>query len=708
MTFTAKTMATPKTDDKTSSGWFNMNWVGLALVLAATGYSMVRVMNVDADLSRPDEIYIRLAHWQLEEGYRDSMAHIIEQYQLAVNGPYADPKYNDPANVPTDLTLKTRFLRDVKYQGPFEFGKPVRIIQMGVTERVYPQWVNTRLISRDAPDLIEIGKGEMAKNEEYLARFFRPVTDETAEPNRFNEGTNLEGVPWRETLIDGNRAAFKQKVQEYLAIPTTMYPTRLYVNMRLLREAKQRLADKGMLPEDWSDLDDPPHTFGQLMLVCVQMGSMERRDDGSYGEVDEDAISRSRIVPIAGSAYGVTGEFLKRYAVAFQAHMGLRFDLGYDGTINGTEGFLAFHRGQVDMHTPEVKRYWECIRELCKQFGKGFFAQDRQNATFNFVQGRAGMICTGSWEASGLIAGGKRNGFEVSIIDFPLPGPGEPFYDDIVGTIYPGMVMRASEAGVAGGGLYGVYKFSKHPDAALDFMKFITAQRWNGEFTTQAELLPITIGADVLPIMEPFMPDPEGVPDQWRWRIEADKWQPVANKMANQQWPYLQGTIQQELYANEYDAKLSAELEKLRSQLSGDALAAAEAELRARIDREVEERAYEIFATGYIAELLDPQTGAPDAMAEQAKQGIQLTRNLEPQLAAYAVQWLMIDRLLDSERESLGDGEDLDRDARREHIEDSAYIKYRKVLLQQMLRHNGAAGIEQYERVYGRRPPTLD
>ncbi len=727
-----------KQDKQEKQGWFNVNYLGLILVLGATAVSLIKVYTAAQETTNPNEIYIRIAHWQLEQGYRDAMNDIIEFYQLEVNGAYADPKYNDPANIPTDALEKGKWLKKVKYKGPYKFEKPVRVLQMGVTERVYPQWVNTRLISRDAPDLIEIGKGAMAKDEEYLARFFTSVTDQMSRPNPYNkghkldDGTELDEIPWRDTLLDGNRQGFKQKVQEYLAIPTTMYPTRLYVNMKVLREAKRLLAaeeikhgehdgenrleavgwsDRVVLERDaagkvtkWrpaqaADYDSgvelqvlTPRTFGQLILVCERMSRMELQGDGSYRTLDDpDARSRYRLVPIAGSAYGVTGEFLKRYAVAFQSEYLPDFDTSLDGNLNAPENYVAFRRGQVSMEDERIREYWRCIRELCKQFGPGFFAQDRQGADFSFAQGMAGIIFNGSWQASFYIQAGKENGFEVEIIDFPLPGPGEPFREYVMSE-FPGIVSKASEAKMSGGGLYGVYKFSRHPEVAIDFMQFITSKPWNQKFTSRAELLPIAVGAKPIEYMKAFMPDPVGFDDAARWNIGNDTWQDVGGKMQNEQWPFLQGNIQQRLYKDKYTAILDNRLEQAKQQFSGDELMLEEARIREEIDRQVEDEAYEEFAKSYIAKLTDENKGAQDAMQQTVKKNIQLCRSQETQLAAYELQRLMPEAMVEVET----GGEEADADV----IAERSYNKYRKILLQQVIRNNGEGDRAKYRKLF--------
>ena len=55
-------------------------------------------------------------------------------------------------------------------------GKRVKVLQSPVTEKVYAQWLNVNLISGQAPDICLMGMSAMVNNEQYLARYFVPLT----------------------------------------------------------------------------------------------------------------------------------------------------------------------------------------------------------------------------------------------------------------------------------------------------------------------------------------------------------------------------------------------------------------------------------------------------------------------------------------------------------------------------------------------------
>lgn len=121
--------------------WLNINMVGVLLVLVAFGISMKRVFSIREQLEGTDgTTIIRISHWQLELGYRDALQHVINMYQ----------------------------------EEQAKLGRKVRVLQMPVTERVYGPWLNTNLISQQAPDIVLMGMSGMLSSEQYLARYFRP------------------------------------------------------------------------------------------------------------------------------------------------------------------------------------------------------------------------------------------------------------------------------------------------------------------------------------------------------------------------------------------------------------------------------------------------------------------------------------------------------------------------------------------------------
>ncbi len=448
--------------------WFNVNMLGLLLLVGALGFSLHRIYAVRQELFDPDVTILRISHWQLELGYRDSMDKIIKEYEA---------------------------LWAAK-------GKKVRILQMPVTETVYGQWLNTHLISGDAPDLAGMGMTNIVNNDQYVVRYFVPLTSLINQPNPYNKGTSLENVPWRETFIDGMRGAYRDGLQDYYSVPTAFFNLRMFYNKTLVKQATGE--------------DRPPQTFGQLMELCRAIRLLPARGDGV------------KVIPIAGSKYSAW-MFGDKYLTAFTAGFEPILDLDLDGYISPNETYVGVLRQQVGLDFPKIKAGYELMHDLSAQFSDGFYGKDRQTAAFEFVQGRAAMIATGSWDAGSLFVQAKEAGFELGIFDFPLPGPGEKYAQYVTG--------RASEAANSAAGLYGLYKFSRNQEQALDFLQFLTSRKYNQLMMEGPEWLPVIVGTRPSKRMAAFAIDPRGYTCSVRFAYGSDS----TNVMEGEMQSYLQG-----------------------------------------------------------------------------------------------------------------------------------------------------------------------
>lgn len=428
------------TQRKRRPWWLSFNMLGILLLISVLGGSLYRVLAIHRELFDPDETIIRIAHWQLELGYRDAMDDVIRMYE----------------------------------QEQAAKGKKVRILQMAVTEKVYPQWLNTSLISGEGPDLALTDQSTMVNNEQYLVRYFVPLSQILSKPNPYNKGNELENVPWRETFFDGMRAAYNLRLQDYYKVPTAAYNLRVFYNKNMFREA--------------TGSDKPPETFGELMDVC--------RKIREYGQGHGRAL-----LPIAGSSYGA-GMILNAYLTMFTAGLEKDLDLDLDGAVTQQEIYIGFLKGKVNFAQPNVRAFFDFSSELCSQFNKGFYGRDRATAAFDFVQQRAAMICSGSWDAQSLFVQGEQAGFDVGIFDFPVPAPNETYGRYVAG--------KVSEAASGAQGGFGLYKLSRHPEQALDFLQFLTSKRINQIHMEKANWIPVVLGTQPTGRMAPFASDPVG------------------------------------------------------------------------------------------------------------------------------------------------------------------------------------------------------
>lgn len=435
--------------------YLNMNLVGVLFLIGAFGVSIARVISIQRELFDPSKKIIRISHWQLEMGYRDAMQAVIDDY------------------------VKMRKER---------FGEDVNVIQIPVTERVYGQLLNTHLLSGTAPDLAELGFAKLASDDQYLARFFQPLTEIINDPNPYNDPKywpnlseadkakleKIKNLPWRETFIDGMRGGYRDQLQDYFSAPTSMFTLRLFYNKDLLTKA---------------GFPNGPRTMKELFDACRNLSEMKDKKG-------------KKLIPISGSKYNVN-PFKDRYSISFTAEFEPELDVNIDGGISQSESYVGFLKGITTMQTPAIRAKYECMRLICDQFSPGFMGQDRMQASFDFVMGKAAMIASGSWDAMSLF---KQSQFEVGIVDFPLPAPGERWSEYVAG--------RCNEAGAGGGGLYGLFKFGKNKELAIDFLRYITSQPANQLLNQKADWLPVVLGALPSRRMMPFVPDPKGFNSQ--------------------------------------------------------------------------------------------------------------------------------------------------------------------------------------------------
>jgi raffinose/stachyose/melibiose transport system substrate-binding protein len=351
-----------------------MSWksaAGMVLLAAAIIASIVGVYRNEQKLTgKPGETVLRLCHWQLEDGFRNALQAVIDDYQE---------------------------MKAAK-------GERVRIVQMPITEKVYSQWLNTQLISGSAPDLIEAGQTKLAYEDEPSVRYFIPVSSIISKPNPYNAGTDLETVPWRETALDGMRSGYRPKLVDYYAIPASLVGTRVFVNQTLLKEV--------------TGSEEPPTSFEELVKVDEQTVAF--------------ASKNSRQLRTMASCYQLA-YFYGRYQVAFTAALEPLLDTNLDGTILPMESYVGILKDQVSFQSPRIKAYYECVDRLGQMMGADKSAIDRQTAQFMFVQGRAMFLGTGSWDAEGLRTEFDKKGWKLGVIDFLIPRPGEKWSEFVSG-----------------------------------------------------------------------------------------------------------------------------------------------------------------------------------------------------------------------------------------------------------------------------------
>lgn len=476
----------------------NTNWIAIFILAALYIFSVGRfiVISIDQAAEGSDDDdgrrIVRVAHWQLEPGYREGMQWAIDKYN----------------NLP--------HVREAN----------VRVEQMGITERVYNQFMNVHLISGTAPDIAAKGKTTLIRGNA-VARFYTTLGEYVLDPNPYNApeyqlpdtppamSEYLATAPWRNTFIDGMQGGFDDALQDYYAVPVSTWGgLRVFYNLTLMREIKdfalQELAndplpawikdiftneEKRFLPKnqhliDWLKSPEMPETLGQFLFYCEAVRAFAA------------ANNRPNLVPISGSSYGPSDMSIF-YRQPFFYDIGQELDFFDTAGVNNSEFLAAYLAGIVSFDDSAVRSYYELGRILASYFPTGYLGLDREQAQRRFVLEDAAMISSGGWDA-GSIFSGVDGRFEIGIARPPIPAEGERWEEYIV--------ALTSEAAMTAGVPLAINKQSRNFRWALDFLRFLSSQRINNDFNAKAGWLPSIIGTHPVEAMAPFEPEFEGIP----------------------------------------------------------------------------------------------------------------------------------------------------------------------------------------------------
>jgi len=479
---------------------FNTNWIAIALLSGTFAVSAVRFYQISGGGlgSIDDSNVIRVVHWQLEPGFRESLQWAIDQYNE---------------------------LPEVKAEG-------IHVEQSPISQTVYNQFMNVHLISGTAPDIAVNGNKLSEGNA--LAKFYTPLGSYTEQPNPYNApkyqkpglssemSKYLATSSWQNTFFDGLQGGYNNTLGDYYGIPIcTFGGARMFYNLAIMEEVKAfataqlqltpqpdwlqrvwRQSDNpdGYLPKqvgiDWLHSDHIPESLGELFLYCNAVQAYARDQENNY------------LVPISVSKSDAN-DIALAYRTSFLSYNWEAFSLETGASLSGLETLAAYDKDIWNFQSPQIIELFKLWREFANFYPTGFLGLDREQTQRRFVLGQAAMIYTGAWDAPGIFSGVKTrdnaaDAFEIALSQPPLPRENERWSKYIK--------FRVSEADVRGGVPFAINQATPHFDRALDFLRFLTSHRINEAFNKRSGWLPVISGAEASDAMAAFSPVAEGLP----------------------------------------------------------------------------------------------------------------------------------------------------------------------------------------------------
>ncbi len=395
-------MAKKHVDEVQSAGRFQK--VGLILVVVFFIVSVVMVIRNHGGMSvvfSPDTKVITFAHWQLEDGFREGFQAAIADYEK----------------------LKA------------EQGVKVKVNQVAVPVRGYPQWFLTQLIGGQPADVIELIGSSDVHNQ-----YMTALSPYIGRPNPWNKGTPLEKMSWRESFADDMLSALDVSYSEFFGVNIFMHTTRVYVNMKLYEEA---CGTKKL-----------PDTVTEWLIACKQMRE--------YGK----QMNRP-VIPIGvrGFDKSTLSQFLSYYNSQLNADFS-DFCSPYGYTTATGEILRMINSGELKKE--RLLQPVELIVEVGQYFADGFSAIDLEQTKYLFFSGNVGFFIDGTWNAFSMV---NNSPFPVEVMHIPMLDKNHPLGKNSFG--------RMTELGSGMSGKFGIPKKTKNFDLALDFLQFITSWKIN-------------------------------------------------------------------------------------------------------------------------------------------------------------------------------------------------------------------------------------
>lgn len=410
--------------------------IGLCLLALAFAIALYRAVTVSFRPAQEEALTLRMGHWRLEEPVQRAFNEIARDYA--------------------------------------EIRPGFRLQQVVVPDRIWRFWMRTQLVGESPPDLMNTG---WVMTPDLLSRYFVPLTDYVAQPNPHNEGTDLEGVPWRNTFIDGldGSVTFNQELLEYVGVNFTYGTFRLLYNRDLLEKVTGE------------------RELGNLNLAeFVELSEQVR----AYAQRTEQWI-----VPASGTGTRTVALFTRLFGSQTQRlSQDLRFRPDFNPGV-GLEVLASAREGKWDLSHPSVIGGFHLIQQFGQQHNLGFLGMSQDDAAFLFLQGKALFVPGAIFNTSYIR---ELADFEVGILaGLPFISPEDPvFGKNTFGPNAEGISETALPLGIT--------NTSDKFDLALDFLRFATTRASSEKFGFISGNLPTVVGARMNEEYAPFQPNVEG------------------------------------------------------------------------------------------------------------------------------------------------------------------------------------------------------
>ncbi|MBI4976085.1 MAG: extracellular solute-binding protein [Spirochaetes bacterium] len=457
---------------------------------------------------------IMIVHWQVEPGVRESVDFMAREYE--------------------------------------KLHPNVRVVQNAMPSQTYGQWFVTQMVGGNPPDLIEVGQGVPYNILiQYYLRYFHPLTEYVSQPNPYNADNEFANVPLKDTMRDGMRTAYVDEVQEYMTVPLSFFMIRLFYNKKLY----QKLTGRDTPPKDWREFMAACREIRKQKYVrssdAATVTKLRKRIDelkSSLSTADAAArasdvnvtvasiqkeidgiIGRSpNYVPLAntGGYFNMTRQYIidpVTTTVRYDA------DLNRDGTTPGDEAYFAMRLKKFDMHHPAYNAAFSMLSNMsATALIEGFIGLNYDDGPLMFVQQRAVFYAMGTWDVSYVQKYANENGFEISVIDFPIPADNDPEF---------GKFMQGPAQDRASQGFPFAcptpHNAPERKKAAIDFLLFLSSKRNNERLNAQIGWMPSIRNIEAKGILAQFNQRLDGVPGVMNWSAFGGETSIKWNQMYN-------------------------------------------------------------------------------------------------------------------------------------------------------------------------------